>query len=83
MPANQELKHASWRVISGTALSYQEDAMAAFAVGGVTTGTFNERSIQWLKARLSSSSSNLSELQEAFAVNKGALNWQSLGTFTV
>jgi len=79
--SNQELRQESARAISGTALDYNSDFMAMFAVDGFTTGTFNERFLLWLNAQLGSSHTSLPAAMQAFAEDQGYRNWSSMGSF--
>ena len=82
--SNQSDRQASFRAIGGTTGTLQEDMLAAFAADtpAVNTGTFNERFFIWLGQRGMSASTLPGRMTE-FAVSKGAINWDSLGTFTI
>ena len=83
MATNSELRHASFRVRSGTTGTLNGDMMAAFAADGITETQFNGAFIEWLKAKTPSTNTNLTELKHEFAVSQGAGSWNELGTFTV
>ena len=42
-------------------------------------GTFNERMLVWINAVLAASHTNVSGAMQAFAADRGAYNWDSLG----
>lgn len=79
----QNLRHASFKAISGTDGTYESDSRAAFEVEATIPAgsTYNEAFIIWLQTRLSSSETNLLDLMNAFAVSEGADTWSSLGSF--
>lgn len=81
MPTNQELRHAAARAISGTARDYNSDMLAAFAVSGITSGTYNERLLMWINAVLGSTHTSIPAAMQAFAQDQGFNNWDSMGTF--
>lgn len=80
---NSEDRHSSVRTITSTTGSIEEDWIAAFDDDSVAAGTFNERFIGWLQARLTSTDDNLPGLKAEFAIDKGATSWNGLGTFTI
>lgn len=82
MATNQEGRHISFRAISGTSGTYNEDSMAAFIAEGATGDTYNELFISWLQTRLSSSQTNLTDLMNEFGVNEGFTNWNAMNTFS-
>jgi len=82
MPDNQGQKQASFRAISGKALDFNGDFIAAAEAEGITGGTYNEIMIKWLQFRLSSSETNLPALQQAFADSLGVYNWNSITTIS-
>tara|TARA_R110001583_G_scaffold58221_1_gene173817 strand:- start:94 stop:402 length:309 start_codon:yes stop_codon:yes gene_type:complete len=49
---NQEARQISCRAASGTAFTVNEDWMAVAATAGFTTGTINERLLNYLNAAL-------------------------------
>jgi len=63
-----------------TATNYNEDMQRLWDAEGVAAGTFNERQLQWINDRLTTSYTNLQEAMQAFADSKGASNWSALGT---
>lgn len=81
MATNQELRQASSRAISGTALDYNSDFLAMFAVDGITTGTFNERLLRWINLKLGTTYTDLPGAMYAFAAYQGYNSWSSMGTF--
>jgi hypothetical protein len=83
MSTNQELQQHSARSVSGTALDYNSDFLAMFAAGGISTGTFNERFLLWINAQLGTSYTALNDAMNAFAITQGAMNWSSMGAFSI
>lgn len=83
MTTNQEGKHAAVRDSTGTARSYNEDWHALFDGDGIAAGSFNSRMLAWINATLSASYTNVNEAMQAFAVDQGFANWDSMNTFTV
>ena len=81
MATNQEGRHQSFRSISGTSGTYNEDSMAAFIAEGATGNTYNELFNSWLQIRTSSSQTNLTDLMNTFAVQEGFRNWNDINTF--
>lgn len=78
----QGLRQASAHDLSlfPTATNYNEDLLRLFDAEGVPAGTFNERQLRFINARLTASYTNLNEAMQAFAESKAAFNWSSLGT---
>ena len=83
--SQQGLRQASARTVSASAIvsNYNEDLLRLFDAEAVPAGTFNERQLRFINARLSASYSNLNEAMQAFATSKAAYNWSSLGTLAV
>lgn len=79
--SNQGKKQASIRAVTGTSLTYEGDWHALFDLHSIATGTFNERLLAWINAKLASSYNNLPSAQQALAAANSAYNWDSLGTF--
>jgi len=79
--SNQSLKQASVRAITSTTGSYEGDWQALFDEYSIDGSTFNERLLGYINTYLSASYTNLVDAQNAFAVENGASNWDSLGTF--
>lgn len=65
------------------ATNYNESLQRLFDDDGIPAGTFNERQLRWINARLTASYTNLNEAMQAYATSKGAHNWSSLGTLAV
>lgn len=82
MPTNQELRQASFRAVSGTTGTYNEDLYAMCLETVSDQGTLNGTLIAFLQDNLGSSSSNLNDLKEEFAISQGFLSWNEMGTFT-
>lgn len=83
--SQQGLRQASARTVSASAIAsnYNEDLMRLFDAASIPAGTFNERQLMFINARLSRTFTNLNEAMQAFATSKGAYNWSSLGTLAV
>lgn len=81
--SQQGLRHASFRAIASTELTYDGDARAAFEAEATihATATYNEAFILWLQDRLSSSTADLPGLMQEFADAEGATNWGAVGSF--
>jgi len=81
----QGLRQDSARDQSGfaTATNYNEDLQRLFDADGIAAGTFNERQLLWINARLTATYTSLNEAMQAYAESKGAANWSSLGTLAV
>lgn len=69
------------RAETGTAHGWNGDWLALFAADGFSTGTFNERMLAWINDYLGTSYANLPDAQNAFAVDQGFTNWNSMDTF--
>lgn len=78
----QGLRQASAETLSiwPTRTNYNEELLRLFDAEGVPAGTFNERQLRFINARLSASYTNINQAMQAFAESKGAYNWSSLGT---
>jgi hypothetical protein len=78
----QGLRQASARNLSGfaTGTNYNEDFLRLFDAQGVAAGTFNERQLRWINARMGATFTNLDEAMQAYATSQGVYNWSSLGT---
>ena len=79
--SNQSAKHASIHTKLATSGLTYEQAFHAYwdFLGTITTKNFDERMLQWLNIALSASYESLPAAQQAYAVSKGAYNWDSLG----
>jgi hypothetical protein len=77
----QGLRQASARNLSGfaTGTNYNEDFLRLFDAQGVAAGTFNERQLRWINARMGATFTNLDEAMQAYATGQGVYNWSSLG----
>lgn len=80
--SQQGLRQASAVLLAEWAepTTYNEALTRLFDYEDVPAGTFNERQLMWINARLTASYTNLNETMQAFAESKGAANWSSLGT---
>lgn len=79
----QGLRQASARDLSGfaTETNYNEDLLRLFDAQSIPAGTFNERQLRWINARMAASYTNLTEAMQAYATSQGASNWSSMGAF--
>jgi hypothetical protein len=81
---NQSSVQASIRAITGTALPYSGDWHALFDHDSIAAGTFNERLLLWLNAKLVLNSlpatATLNGAMQAYAAFKSAYNWNSMTT---
>jgi hypothetical protein len=77
----QGLRQASARNLSGwtTETNYNEDFLRLFDAQGVPAGTFNERQLRWINARMGASYTNLNDAMQAYATSQGADNWSAMG----
>jgi len=82
--SQQGLRQASARTLSGfaTGSNYNEDLLRLFDSEAVPAGTFNERQLMFINARLGRAFLNINEAMQAFATASGATNWSSLGALT-
>lgn len=76
-------RQASVRAVTGTALHYEGDWLALFDQQGIAAGEYDGRFLAWTNATLGTSYGNLPQAQQALAVQNGAFNYSSLGTFTI
>lgn len=81
--SNDSAKQAVVRASTGTAHSYNGDWHALFDAAGIAVGDFSGRMLGWINGQLSSAYTNVNEAMAAFAINQGASDWSSLGTFTI
>lgn len=79
--SNQSDKQASIRAVTSTTGAYEEDWHALFDLHSIDAGTFNERLLGWINAKLAASYTNLNGAQQALAAANGVDNWDSMGTF--
>lgn len=77
----QGLRQASARDLSGfaTETNYNEDFLRLFDAQSIPAGTFNERQLMWINARMAASYTNLNDAMQAYATSQGAHNWSSMG----
>jgi hypothetical protein len=77
----QGLRQASARNLSGftTGTNYNEDLLRLFDAQSVPAGTFDERQLRWINARLGSSYTDLREAMHVYATGQGAYNWSAMG----
>lgn len=81
--SNQGLRQASVRAATGTALTYEGDWHALFDAGAIAAGTFNERLLAYINASLVATHPDIAAAMQAYAVAKGAPDWDGLGTFAI
>lgn len=79
--SNQSAKQASIRAVTSTTGTYEEDWHSLFDLHSIDTGTFNERLLLWINAKLAASHTNLIDAQQALASANSVSNWDSMGTF--
>ncbi len=82
--SQQGLRQAAFRTYhGGSGGTYEQDLLAAFAVDSITTGSFNERFLAWINAKLSTSHTNLTAALQDYAITKSATPvWAAEGTVT-
>ena len=80
--SQQSLRQASIRAVTSTAHDYNGDWHALFDAAAIGPGTYEERLLQWINARLSASHTEINGAMAAFAAAEGADNFQAIGTFT-
>jgi hypothetical protein len=76
--SNQGLLQESIRGVTSTTYPLNGDWLALFALAGITTGTWDERCLQWINGELSASYTNLADAQHAFAVAQGFDRWSDM-----
>lgn len=81
--SNQGARQASVRAVTGTAFTYEGDWHALFDLDGVAAGSFNGRLLAWINQNLGTSYSEINGAMNAFAIDQGYSDWNSMGTFTV
>lgn len=75
----QGKQQAGFRSIGGTTGTYNEDAIAAFKTDlSNDAGTYNELKIRWLQQKMSSTTTNLPDLQAEAAADRGVSRWQEI-----
>jgi len=75
----QSKQQAAIRADSGTTGTYNEDFIALMKSDlSVSTGTFNELLIDWLQLKLTSTSTNLQQLKQEAATDRGVDRWQEI-----
>lgn len=79
--SQQGLRQASVRAVSGTTLNYEGDWHAMWDLQGIASGTFNERMLLYINEKLGVTYTNLPNAMQALAVDQGAANFSSMGTF--
>lgn len=82
MSFNQSAQQASVRGVTSTTDTDNADWLALFTARSASGATFNERLLSYINGKLTTSYTSLPTAMQAFAVNQGAANWNSMGTFT-
>lgn len=78
---NQGDLQESIRLITGSSYDYNSDWLALFDIYSISSGTFNERMIEWLQSALNSTETNINGLKQLYAESLGVDNWN--GVYTV
>ncbi len=81
MSTQQGLRQQSVRDVTGTEYDYSGDWHALFDLRGIAAGTFNERLLQWINTRLSSSYTEINGAMAALAAFYTVDTFQQIGTF--
>jgi|TARA_R110000796_G_scaffold31684_1_gene83813 hypothetical protein len=82
MATNQEARQTSVRGVTSTTGTYDEDWVALFTARSAPAGTYNERLLNYINTKLSTSYTNMNDALQALAANQSADNFSSMGTFT-
>lgn len=82
MATNPEAKLASVRGVTSTTGLYNEDFLALFTERSIGAGTYNERLLNYINAKLETSYTDLNVALQALAVDQDDANFSSMGTFT-
>lgn len=80
--SNQSAKHASLLTALGAGFedfTYESAWHAYWDDQSIDGHTFNERMLNWINSVLTTSYANLPRAMQAFAEDRGAYNWDSLG----
>lgn len=78
MNSSQDALHAAIRTLTGTDYSLNEDWTALFDQEGIAAGSFEERQLAWINARMGSGFATLAEARNAYAANFGKTMWSEL-----
>jgi hypothetical protein len=79
--SQQGLRQASVRAESGTTLTYEGDWHAMWDGQSIAAGTFNERMLLYINEKLGVTYTNINDAMQALAMDAGATNFGSMGTF--
>lgn len=82
MATNQEARQAAVRGVTSTTGTHNEDWLALFTARSAPTGEYNERMLNYINTKLSTSYTNINDAMQALAANQSADNFSSMGTFT-
>ena len=80
--SQQGLRQASIRAVTSTALTHQGDWLALFDSLEIPAGTFNERLLSYVNAKLGTTYDNVNGAMAALAADQSANEFQGMGTFT-
>jgi hypothetical protein len=76
--SNQGLLQDSIRGVTSTTHVFNGDWLALFALSNITTGTWDERCLQWINLELTASYTNLADAQHAYALSQGFDRWSDM-----
>jgi hypothetical protein len=76
--SNQGLLQESIRGVTSTTYPMNGDWLALFALSNITTGTWDERCLQWINLELTASYTNLADAQHAYALAQGFDRWSDM-----
>lgn len=84
MATNQEGRVIALRTAtSATTGTHEQNWFEVMAADAVTTGTYNERLLAWINAKLSASHASLPAAQAAYAAQYGYTRWTDQNTLTI
>ena len=83
MATNTEELHSALRTRTSTTGTLNEDWHALFDLDGIAAGTFNERLLAWLEAKLAATYDNLPRAKQEYAEAEGFSNWDSIDTWNL
>lgn len=83
MATNTEELQTALRARTSTTGTLNEDWHALFDLDSIAAGTFNERLLAWLEAKLGTTYDNLPRAKQAYADNQSFYNWDSIDTWDV
>jgi hypothetical protein len=80
--SQQGLRQQSLRTSTGAALTYEGDWHARFTAASIPDGTYNERMLGYINAKLSASYTEINGAMAALAADQSANEFSGMGTFT-